>query len=291
VRAHRMPQVTAVVVTFNSAEVLPACLTSLKANGAAVIVVDNASDDDTVPVAEAMGAVVIRNVENLGYGRANNIGIRAAETDYVLICNPDAQLDKGAVDALLMAAQRYPRAGLYAPRIFEPDGREYFKTESYLTPGAVLSSRTVVAPEGDVCTPMILGACLMMRRDLFLELGGFDENIFLFYEDDDLCRRLSDRGRALIYVHAATARHKRGASSRPRKGLIYLSRYHQAWSRAYVARKYGLKSPVLAMMLVNGLKLTGAWLSGNAKRIERYGGSFAGALAAMRKMPACPRTR
>ncbi len=281
-----MTSVTAIVVTFNSAEVLPACLESLKANDTVAIIVDNASDDTTVPVAEAAGAIVIRNAENLGYGRANNIGVRAAETDYVLICNPDAQLDKGAIDALLTAARRYPGAGLYAPRIFEPDGREYFKTESYLTPGVVLSSRAIVAPEGDVCTPMILGACLMMRRDLFLELDGFDENIFLFYEDDDLCRRLSDRGRALVYVHAATARHKRGTSSRPCKGLIYLSRYHQAWSKAYVARKYGLKSPALTMILFNGLKLAGAWLSGNASRIERYGGSFAGALAAMRQIPA-----
>jgi GT2 family glycosyltransferase len=285
-----MSRATAIVVTFNSAEVLPECLASLRANGAAAIVVDNASDDSTVSVAEAAGAVVIRNGENLGYGRANNIGVRAAETDYVLICNPDAQLDEGALDALLAAARLYPEAGLYAPRIFEPDGREYFKTESYLTPGAGPSSKAATAPEGDVCTPMILGACLMMRRELFLELGGFDENIFLFYEDDDLCRRLSDRGRALIYVHAATARHRRGASSQPRKGLIYLSRYHQAWSRAYVARKYGLKSPAFGMMLVNGLKLAGAWLSGNARRIERYGGSFAGALAAMREAPA-PRPR
>ena len=83
----------------------------------------------------------------------------------------------------------------------------------------------------------------MMRRAVFLDLGGFDENIFLFYEDDDLCRRVADRGRALIHVHGAEALHGRGRSSAPEPGRVFRSRWHQAWSRAYVSRKYGLPDP------------------------------------------------
>ena len=58
-------------------------------------------------------------------------------------------------------------------------------------------------PEGDVCAPFFSGACFLVRRDLFLRLGGFDENIFLFYEDDDLCRRIADGGLSLVYVPQA----------------------------------------------------------------------------------------
>lgn len=274
--------VTAIIVTYNSAAVLPGCLTALKTAGVDAIVVDNASTDDSAFIAAALGAQVIRNDGNLGYGRANNIGVRAANSDYVLICNPDTTVSADAVAALMEATQAYPRAGLYAPRIIEPDGREHFKTTSLLNPGANCRE----SPVGDVCTPMVQGSCLMMRRDLFLEMGGFDENIFLYYEDDDLCRRLSDHKRAIVYVAAARVRHLRGGSSAIRPGVIALCRYHQSWSKVYIARKYDLPCPAAVLMIINGVKYAGAWLSGNAARKERYGGSFRGALAAMRLEPA-----
>ncbi|MBP2157870.1 MULTISPECIES: glycosyltransferase family 2 protein [Asticcacaulis] len=269
---------TAVVVTYNSAAVLPACLTALHRAGVRAIVVDNGSTDDSAVIAAAMGAIVIRNRRNLGYGRANNIGVRAATTEHVLICNPDATVSPEAVSALLEAATTYPEAGLYAPRIIEPDGREYFKTGGFLNPGPKASE----SPVGDVCTLMVQGSCLMMRRDLFLDMGGFDENIFLYYEDDDLCRRLSDRKRAIVYVAAARVWHLRGGSSALSPGLIALCRYHQSWSKVYIARKYGLPSPALALMAVNAVKYVGALLSGNSARQERYSGSFRGAAAALR---------
>lgn len=283
------PVITAIVVTYNSAGVLAACLKALTDNGAGIIVVDNASSDDTVAVAETFGVTVIRNTENLGYGRANNIGVRAASSEFVLIINPDAVLDAGALTALLATARAHPEAGLYAPRIFELDGREFFRSHSYLTPGR--GPLREIPPEGDVCTSFILGACLLMRRDVFLDMGGFDENIFLFYEDDDLCYRLVQMKRALIYVHDAVARHTSGGSSKRVKGTIYLVRFHQAWSKAYVARKYGRPSPVLTFALINGLKYLGARLSGKRDRMERYGGSFMGAVSAWRGRSAWDFTR
>ena len=269
---------TAIVVTYNSAAVLPGCLAALTSAGVRAIVVDNGSTDDSAIVATAAGARIVRNGRNEGYGRANNIGVRAATTDYVLICNPDATVSSEAIAALMAAAQAYPEAGLYAPRIIEPDGREHFKTGGFLNPGP----KACESPTGDVCTLMVQGSCLLMRRDLFLDLGGFDENIFLYYEDDDLCRRLTDRRRAMVYVAGARVRHLRGGSSALSPGLIALCRYHQSWSKVYIARKYGLPSPALALMAVNAVKYVGALLSGNSARKERYSGSFRGAAAALR---------
>ena len=122
----------------------------------------------------------------------------------------------------------------------------------------------------------------MVERALFLELGGFDEAIFLFYEDDDLCRRVAEAGRALVHVHAAEAVHGRGRSSAPRRGGVFRSRWHQAWSRAYVSRKYGLPDPSLSTMLVNLPKAALAALALRRAGFERYGGSVAGAWAAWR---------
>ncbi|MFL5174157.1 MAG: glycosyltransferase family 2 protein [Microvirga sp.] len=274
--------VTAIVVTFDSAHALPECLGALRADDVPAIVVDNASTDDTVAVAEGQGARVIRNARNEGYGRANNIGARAAESEFILIVNPDCIVDKGAVAALVDAARRYPDAAFFAPRIVEPSGRVFYQPRSLLATSLTNPGGKLVLPEGEACAPFFSGACFLMRRDVFLKLGGFDENIFLFYEDDDLCRRVADSGSALIYVPQAVVRHGRGQSSGEKPGRIFASRWHQAWSRAYVSRKYGLPNPAPGMFAINGLKALGARLTFRRKLVERYGGSAAGAWAAMR---------
>jgi len=274
--------VTAIVVAFDSAHALPECLGALAADGVPALVVDNASTDETVAIAEGQGVRVVRNDRNLGYGRANNIGVRAAGTAFVLIINPDCVVDRGAVAALVDAALRYPDAAFFAPRIVEPSGRVFYQPRSLLATSLTNPGGKLVVPEGEACAPFFSGACFLIRRDVFLELGGFDENIFLFYEDDDLCRRVADSGSALIYVPQAVVRHGRGRSSGVRPGRIFTSRWHQAWSRAYISRKYGLPNPAPGMAAVNGLKAVAASLTFRRSLIERYAGSAAGAWAAMR---------
>lgn len=129
----------------------------------------------------------------------------------------------------------------------------------------------------------------MLRRDLFLALGGFDPNIFLFYEDDDLCRRMADAGHGLVHVHAAQAVHERGCSCAPEPGRVFRTRWHQAWSRAYVCAKYGLSDPSLGMLAINLPKAALTGLALRPQRFERYAGSAAGALAALRGLSALAR--
>ncbi len=219
--------ITAIIVAYNSAKVLAACLEALSLQDIQAIVVNNASQDGSVDVAIKCGAKVIQSGKNLGYGRANNIGVRAAETPYILIINPDVMVQPGAIDALVLAANNDPDHALFSPKIIEPDGRVF---------------DTRFGPLG----PFASGACFLMRRNVFLDIGGFDENIFLFYEDDDLCRRLSDRGQPPVYVDQAVVRHDRGKSTgdheinTPRPVRVkgeFIRRYHQAWSRFYVLKK------------------------------------------------------
>jgi len=283
--------VTAIIVTFDSAHALPECLGALRADGVPALVVDNASTDETVAIAEGQGAAVIRNARNEGYGRANNIGVRAADSEFALIVNPDCVVDRGAVAALVDAARRYPDAALFAPQIVEPSGRVFYQPRSLLATSLTNPGGKLVLPEGEACAPFFSGACFLIRRDVFLRLGGFDQNIFLFYEDDDLCRRIADSGAALIYVPQALVRHGRGRSSGEKPGRIFASRWHQAWSRAYVSRKYGLPNPAPGMFAINALKAAGARLTFRRKLIERYGGSAAGALAFLKGEKALERER
>jgi N-acetylglucosaminyl-diphospho-decaprenol L-rhamnosyltransferase len=283
----------AILVAYDSAAVLPACLAALAREGVSAIVVDNASGDASAEIAERAGARVIRNARNEGYGRAMNIGMRASadtrpagETEAVaarralcLLLNPDVALEPGCVAALLEAAERYPDAAILAPRLVEADGRLFFQPRSMLSPYLRNESGAPCSPQGDCCAPFLSGACLLIERDFIASLGGFDEAIFLFYEDDDLCRRVIDAGRSLVHVHGAVARHARGGSTSSSRGRIFRARWHMAWSSGYVARKYGLADVSWRNMLVNAVKFCAAALTLNNTLMERYGGSAAGAFA------------
>ncbi len=272
-------RVTAIVVSHDSASVLAECLAALRAEGVPAIVVDNASKDDTCAIAAAHGARVVAKPRNEGYGRANNAGIAACGTPYALIVNPDLVLQPGAMAALLAAATRYPDAGLLAPRIVEPSGRLFLQPRSLLSPPHLNLKGAMPLPDGDACLPFLSGACLLVRRDLFLALGGFDPEIFLFYEDDDLCRRLRDAGHALVHVDGAQAAHGRGRSSEPTPARRFNARWHLAWSHAYVAAKYRLPVPSRWAIVESAAKAAGYGLILKRDKMVANAGSAAGALA------------
>ena len=261
-----MSFITAIVVAFDSAHALPDCLGALREAGVPTIVVDNASEDGSAGIAADYGATIIRNARNEGYGRANNIGARASESEFLLVLNPDVVVEPGTVAALLEAARRYPECALL--RAADHGARRDASSSSLvrsLRPTSRTRRELSSSRRAMPACPFASGACFLVRRDLFLRLGGFDEQIFLFYEDDDLCRRIADASPALVYVPAAVVRHGRGRSSASRPGRVFRSRWHQAWSRAYVSRKYQLSNPAPSMFAVNALKSLGAACSSAAR--------------------------
>jgi N-acetylglucosaminyl-diphospho-decaprenol L-rhamnosyltransferase len=275
--------IAAIIVSFESGDVLPTCLAALKAEGVAAIVVDNASTDDSCQIAREHGAKLVSNTQNQGFGRGMNIGVDAASGfEYVLLLNPDAVMHEGSVVTLLEAAKRYPNAGILSPRIISPDGSIFFPTKSLAAPYLHNEKRVRVVPTGDCSAPFLSGACYLVKRDLFLQLGGFDTNIFLFYEDNDLCRRVIDAGYSVTYVHDAVVSHAQGKSSKPVVGRRFKTRWHYAWSQSYLAHKYGLPDPSFKTFLQNSIKYLAALTTQNSQKLERYGGSSAGAWAFLR---------
>lgn len=244
------PPVAAVVVAYNSAGVLPACLAALAAQGVPAIVVDNASSDDSAAIAQKHGARVLVSAKNCGFGRGCNFGAVATGAPFILFVNPDCVLEKGAVAELLAAAARYPGAALFAPRVRGTDGTVAFGLGTTLAPYLAKGGGTL--PDGDCCVPGASGAAFMVRAEAFAEIDGFDPNIFLYYEDDDLTRRLIDAGHSVVHVDAANATHLHGRSTASRRGVEFLKRWHLAWSRCYVMAKYGRKPPVWRLIRRHG---------------------------------------
>lgn len=260
--------VSIIVVTYNSAEYLPACLESLAGTGAEIIVVDNASADDSAPIARARGARVIANAENRGFAAAANQGARAALGDYLLFLNPDAALIAG-FEELACALESDPRAGAAAGLLVGPDGQPQvgfnlralptFSSLAFevllfnrLWPGNPVNRRyrcLDVPLDRPALAEQPAGACLLVRRSALERVGFWDERFYpLWFEDVDLCARLRGTGLHILYLPASRWRHE-GAHSLSR---ISFAEKQFFWYRNLVryVRKHMGSAAALAMRLL-----------------------------------------
>lgn len=226
-----VPSVTAVIVAYNDATDLAELLPALTGSSVEVIVVDNASNDDSASVAASAGATVIALPDNTGWTVASNRGGERASGDVIAFVNPDARpdpTDLGRLAALLDA----PDAGIAAPRFVEPSGDPqpfYFRFPTPLTGlflffgvtaridrllGRPFVSRRTYGLGRELPTEVDApgAACVAMRAEVFRELGGFDERMFLFFSDTDMCRRLAQRGRRAVVDWDLDVVHRGGGS-------------------------------------------------------------------------------
>lgn len=234
-------RVSVVTVTHHSAGVIAACLQSV-AKAAQVIVVDNASDDDTCAMVRRLlpSAELIENRIGRGFGNGANQGLERVRSEFALLIGPDSTINDESIDQLVNAADRYAEAGLLGPAVVAPDGHIELSHDwgvlSRLRGGRRLDQHLI--PEGELCADHLSGAVLLVRMSSLRQVGAFDSNIFLYYEDDDLCLRMRKAGHALILVPQARATHIGGGSSRATVRHVWEKHWHMSWSRLYLESKY-----------------------------------------------------
>lgn len=233
-----VPVVTVVFVTYNSGAVIGRAVASVP-DDCAVIIVDNASPDGTAwRAALARPAEIFEMPANAGFGTACNVGARRARTPFVLFLNPDAELAPDAVDRLVEAARRYGGPAILMPAITGENGRLMRKEGSIFEK---VPRRARLVPEeiaGDYCTRFVHGAAFLVAREAFLGLGGFDEAIFLYHEDDDLSLRALERKIPIVVVTAARVVHAGGRSSKPSFAQTFRVNRAKMHSELYVRQKY-----------------------------------------------------
>lgn len=261
--------ITIISVAYNSFAVLPRMIDSLPA-GTSLIIVDNGPEDGLRDWAAARGIECRVPDENLGFGRACNLGAAGVTTPFLLFLNPDACLQPGALTALIAAAARHPEAAAFGPALGGETGRISYKHRTRLAPHDRFAPKS--APATDTPVPALSGAAMMVRRAAFEAVGGFDPAIFLYYEDDDLSVRLRASQGPLIFVPTAVALHQAGKSSVSSAALSRFKGYHWARSRIYTSRKHGLPSPVLSALRNALWQLLGpkGWRSAE-RRAEGWG--------------------
>ena len=233
-------RVAVVTVTHHSAAVIGACLESVR-GAARLIVVDNASDDDTRAIAAraAPEADIVHNAVGVGYGNGANQGLARVACEFALLVNPDSVLRPGALEALVAAADRYPGAAMFGPTILNADGTVEPSHDVPLFDRRRYGKRAAEPPpEGDCCAAYLSGAVNLVRMAALREVGVFDPHLFLYYDDDDMCMRLRRAGYGLVLVPSAVAGHRGGGSVRPSAGYHWEKFWHMAWSRLYMEEKY-----------------------------------------------------
>jgi GT2 family glycosyltransferase len=226
-----MPGIGIVIVTYNSAGHIGECLDAALRLDAQVVVVDNASRDATCEVASARGARLIANSSNRGFAAAVNQGVRALDTPYILLLNPDCVLQTD-LEPLRACCDRKGIAGA-SGKLLDADGRAQagFMFREFPTPRALIFETlginrawphnpvnwhfrclgSDIAREQVVDQPA--GAFLMIRRDVWEKLEGFDERFHpLWFEDVDFARRAADLGLHMYYTPFAVAKHTGGHS-------------------------------------------------------------------------------
>jgi len=229
--------ISIIIVTFNSADCIAACVESILAQVGVsfeVIVVDNASADGTLARLKGLSCRLIPNAENLGFGRGNNLGFASSSGRYIHLLNPDAKLAaKNSLAEICRCMDAHPRWGMAGTMLLSADGQiQGHPATEY--PGARHVHRDFSKLPGDIA--WIMGASMIIRRELYEKLGGFDPGFFLYSEETDLCLRLRELGFEIGYISEVAVSHIGGASedlrdpydvsARKLKGLLRFRRKH-----------------------------------------------------------------
>jgi len=264
-----------VIVNYEAGPALVRCVEGLRAEGPAeLVVVDNGSADGSVDALRRRfpDVTVLAPGANLGYGAAVNRGVAATTAPSVLVGNSDLEVPPGALAALVAALEREPRCALVGPLIRKPGGERYPSARQFpsLTDAAGHALLGIFAPNnrftrsyqraeleesrsgtfgggtagGGPATEVVdwmSGACFVVRREAFEQVGGFDEAYFMYLEDVDLCWRLGQAGWQVRYAPAAEVTHLQGISTdrhpfrmiveHHRSLLRFASRSSRGWRR------------------------------------------------------------
>ena len=256
--------ISVVIVGWNARHYLELCLDSLaKApprRSMEVWVVDNASTDDSVQMIETTFPWVklIKSSENLGFSKGNNIAIRQCQGRYIALVNPDVIVFPGCLDALADFLDENPRVGDVGPRVLNPDMSMQSTCRRFPTLWNNFCSTIGLATkfkdsrffagehmfyfahDRTLAVDVIVGCFSMIRREAFDEVGLLDENLFMYGDDVDWCRRAWNAGWQVVFYPGAQAIHDKGKITAPypvrfavaqqRSVLYYWKKHHGFWS-------------------------------------------------------------
>lgn len=263
-----------IIVNYNSGRDLDCCLDALAVAAVPgrheVIVVDNASHDgsEVIAIQPHLDVAMHRNMTNIGFGAGVNLGVSLAKGRYLLILNPDVRVHRDSIATLMRYLDVHPDAGLCAPKLLNEDGSLQYSCRTFPSVGTIIFRRTVLNrwfPDAKIVrrhlmtdwdhrttreVDWVLGAAMLLRREAFVTSTVIDERFFLYFEDVDLCRRLSLAGWRVVYHPEGVMTHSHHRASA--RGWMTRSRFEHLWSWVKYEWKYRV-APYFGGNAVGGL--------------------------------------
>jgi GT2 family glycosyltransferase len=273
-----------IILCWNDLNVIDDCLRSIYATTHAtefeVIVADNGSTDGSIEFIRSKYSQVrvIENGKNLRFAKANNVGIRASQGEYVLILNPDTIIHEGTIDKIVALADLHPEAGAFGCRVLNSDG----SYQACIRPFPSIRGEWIAAlclkPLGHISdwfqagnyvnwkgetqrtVGWLAGCFILLRGELLKRLGGFDEQFFYYHEDMDLCRRVWQAGYSILYTPDVTITHLGGHSTSKRFPPIGFALDGQITRYLYYYKyegEHGVKSARMVVLVSLTLRRVG----------------------------------
>lgn len=222
------PLVSIITVTYNSQDLIVDCLKSVIKHTSLsheIIVVDNASTDETTSVLEKakLNIRLIKSDQNLGFGAGNQLGVNQASGEYLFFLNPDTKFRMDTLTPLVDYLAKHDQVGLVAPKLVNNQGKPQESIRNLPTLTRAIQefwfnqSNRYEAFSPNTDQPMIVesvvGAAMLIQRQLFNDLGGWDKRYFMYFEDLELCRQLKKQQLQVVVLPTVTAEHQVGASA------------------------------------------------------------------------------
>lgn len=245
-------KVDIIIVNYNSTDYLLRCIHSIydvleKEIAASIYVVDNASEDNIDLLSQKFPKVsLLKNKVNIGFARAVNYYISRTSAPYIMLLNPDTLVEKFFFASIFKVMEENPKVGVAGPKILEKNGKVQGSARSFPTPMTALFGRNTflskffpnnrmtskniltnrIGGEKNTEVDWVSGACMILRRSALKEVGLMDERFFLYWEDADLCKRMSEKGWLVTYSPNASIVHYAGVSSK--KKIRPLLEFHKS---------------------------------------------------------------
>lgn len=214
----------------------------------------------------------VENKQNVGYGAANNQGISLIKSEFALVVNPDVEIDAAAIVEMIKCADKYANAVIIGCQVQDTNYDTPF--HSYAWGYNECTPSKYIEPIGDVSTLWLSGCCLLIRTQPFLALGGFDPNLFMYYEEFDICKRANTHGMECILAAHAHIKHRSSTSSSPSFKVSYIKHLHWARSKRIFLNKHGIQitsaSECFIKFLANLVMALISLLTLNPKRFLKF---------------------
>ncbi|MGJ5633808.1 glycosyltransferase family 2 protein [Nostoc sp. CALU 1950] len=264
--------VSVILVNYNGKEILLDCLNSIQKfidiPNYEIILVDNASSDGSVELVAVNYPHIrlVKQIENRGFGAGNNVGAKFATGEFLFLLNTDTVLINNILPHLIQLMQADPQVGIIGPKLLNPDGslqisvspalgikgeyeaRQMHQAYQNISQQNLIEQKFQEIQEVDI----VVGAAFFIRSSLFNDLGGFDENFFMYFEESDLCQRAQYRGYKIIYTPDVSLIHLKGYSIQKaanimaieyrRSQIYYYQKHRPLWEqlllRIYIFYKF-----------------------------------------------------